>query len=242
MSFQAMAWAVEQKCKCPGQKLALLMLANHSNGHTGQCNPSHKRLADECSMGVSTLKAHLRDLQQAGYLTIIHKSHEGVSMPNQYRLNLDRVGQILTGGGSNPAGGVGQILATNQEVEPGIEPTPTNTGVLVGISGADAPLLGRRKNDCPHKEIIALYHEILPMCPQVKDWTPTRAIQLRARWNEDEKRQTLAYWKRFFEYVRTCDFLVGRGSKPFFADLEWITKSANFTKIREAKYENRGQA
>jgi hypothetical protein len=242
MSFQAMAWAVEQKCKCPGQKLALLMLANHSNGHTGQCNPSHKRLAEECSMGVSTLKNHLRDLQQAGYLTIIHKSADGVSLPNQYRLNIDGVSQNLTGGGSKSGRGVGQNLATNQEVEPGIEPF-TNTDVLVGISAADAALFGRRKNDCPHKEIIALYHEILPMCPQVRDWTPARATQLRARWNEDEKRQSLNYWKRFFEYIRGCDFLVGKGSgKPFFADLEWITKSANFTKIREAKYENRGQA
>lgn len=191
-------------------------------------------------MGVSTLKAHLRELQQAGYLTIIHKSNDGVQLPNQYKLNLDRVGQKLTGGGSDSAGGVGQDLATKQEVKTGIESTPANTGVLVGASAADATLLDRRKSDCPHKEIIALYHEILPMCPQVRDWTPARATQLRARWNEDEKRQTLAYWKRFFEYVRTCDFLVGRGSKPFFADLEWITKSANFTKIREAKYENRG--
>lgn len=96
------------------------------------------------------------------------------------------------------------------------------------------------KQDCPHQEIIAIYHEVLPQCPQVRDWTPTRATQLRARWNEDPKRQSLAYWRQFFEYVRSCDFLVGRaGKEPFFADLEWITKSGNFTKIREEKYANR---
>lgn len=96
------------------------------------------------------------------------------------------------------------------------------------------------KHDCPHQEIIALYHEVLPQCPQVRDWTPARAVQLRARWNEDEKRQSLDYWRQFFEYVKTCDFLVGKtGKTPFFADLEWMTKSGNFTKIREAKYANR---
>jgi len=101
--------------------------------------------------------------------------------------------------------------------------------------------LKTEKPDCPHQEIIALYHEILPQCPRVKDWTAARATQLRARWNEDKSRQDLAYWKRFFEYVATCDFLVGRsGRTPFFADLEWMTKPANFTKIREEKYENRG--
>lgn len=99
------------------------------------------------------------------------------------------------------------------------------------------------KPDCPHQRIIDLYHEVLPMCPQVRDWTPARATQLRARWNEDKERQVLSYWQRLFEYVKTCDFLVGKaGKEPFFADLEWITKSANFTKIREGKYENRRAA
>jgi hypothetical protein len=44
----------------------------------------------------------------------------------------------------------------------------------------------------------------------VRDWTPARAQQLRARWNEDPRRQNLDYWRQFFEYVKTCGFLVGR--------------------------------
>jgi len=123
MSFQAMTWAIEQPCTSAGQKLVLLMLANHSNGHTGQCNPSHKLLAQECAMGVSTLKGHLLDLQSAGYLTIIHKSMEGVSLPNQYKLN--GVGQNLTEGRSEADRGVGQKLATKQEVQPVNEPKNT---------------------------------------------------------------------------------------------------------------------
>lgn len=30
------------------------------------------------------------------------------------------------------------------------------------------------KTACPHQEIIKLYHAILPMCPEVRDWTPAR--------------------------------------------------------------------
>lgn len=119
-------------------------------------------------------------------------------------------------------------------------------GIKEGIkaivpSAADDPLASRpAKPNCPHQEIIDLYHEVLPQCPQVRDWTPARQTQLRARWNEDSGRQNLDYWRLFFEYVSTCDFLMGRTSpKPFTADLEWMTKSANFTKIREMKYENR---
>jgi hypothetical protein len=120
------------------------------------------------------------------------------------------------------------------------DPLLTNPDGLVAASPADD---ATAKPDCPHKQIVALYHEVLPQCPQIRDWTPARATQLRARWNEDPQRQTLAYWRQFFEYVATCDFLVGQaGKEPFFADLEWMTKAANFTKIREARYENRKRA
>ena len=113
---------------------------------------------------------------------------------------------------------------------------PSDAGDLRLDSSIDVPA----KPDCPHQEIIAIYHEVLPQCPQIRDWTPARATQLRARWNEDPRRQSLDYWRRFFEYVKGCDFLVGRSGKtPFFADLEWMTKSGNFTKIREEKYANR---
>ena len=95
-------------------------------------------------------------------------------------------------------------------------------------------------NQCPHQDIIEIYHEILPQCPKIRDWTPARQTHLRARWNEDKSRQSMEYWRRFFKFVADCDFLVGKsGEKPFFADLEWMVKSANFTKIRESKYVNR---
>jgi hypothetical protein len=126
-----------------------------------------------------------------------------------------------------------------------LKPT-TPTGVVVDSDAGDSipgvQADGVSGKPCPHQQIIALYHEVLPMCPQIRNWTPARAVQLRARWNEDERRQNLDYWRKFFEYVKNCDFLVGKvngqGRRPFFADLEWMVKSANFTKIREGKYAN----
>jgi hypothetical protein len=114
-------------------------------------------------------------------------------------------------------------------------------GLEIVASFADAFPPVPVKPDCPHQQIIALYHNILPMCPSVRDWTPARAQQLRARWNEDKSRQNLDYWRRYFEYVKTCGFLVGiqpdQKRRPFFADLEWLTKAGNFAKVRERKYE-----
>ncbi len=88
MSFQAMAWAVNQPCKNSGEKLVLIMLANHCNSHTGQCNPSQKLLADECSMGVSTLKNHLQSLADAGLIEIVGQDVQGRKVSNQYLLKL----------------------------------------------------------------------------------------------------------------------------------------------------------
>ncbi|MEN7529316.1 YdaU family protein [Cupriavidus sp. DL-D2] len=119
----------------------------------------------------------------------------------------------------------------------------TTTDVVVVDSVADdpsSPTAKPAKPDCPHQAIVALYHELLPMCPGIRDWTPARAQALRARWNEDPKRQDLGYWRKFFGYVAESDFLTGRsnsvGRKPFHASLDWIVKAENFTKIREGRY------
>ena len=123
MSFQAMSWAVSQKCASPGQKLVLLMLANHCNSHTGQCNPSHRLLADECRMGVSTLKTHISALESMGLVVVIHRSHEGVSLPNQYRLSIATPGQNLAGGGSESGYKTGiETGNKNQEETPPVSP------------------------------------------------------------------------------------------------------------------------
>jgi len=66
MGIKFMAMAIDAKTANSGQKLVLLMLANHCNDHTRQCNPSQKLLAEECSMGLSTLKGHINALEEAG--------------------------------------------------------------------------------------------------------------------------------------------------------------------------------
>lgn len=123
-----MTWAIEKPCKSAAQKLVLLMLANHTNGHTGQCNPSHAKLAEECCMSLSSLKTQIKSLEELGYLRVIRKVKDGVYLPNQYELlladcqaqgesNSEGVGQILTG--------VGQILTggrSNSGYKPVIKP------------------------------------------------------------------------------------------------------------------------
>lgn len=90
---------------------------------------------------------------------------------------------------------------------------------------------------CPHAEIIALYHELLPSLRQVRTWEGKRPKHLQARWREDFERQNLDWWGRFFGYVAKSDFLMGRKT-DFAADLEWLIAPSNFAKVIEGKYEN----
>jgi hypothetical protein len=96
---------------------------------------------------------------------------------------------------------------------------------------------------CPHQEIIALYHEILPELREVKVWNATRKKLLAARWKENKARQNLDWWERYFNYVKKCPFLMGqvanRDGPPFEADLEWLVRPQNFAKVIEGKYERR---
>ena len=201
MSFQAMTWAVEQKCGSAAAKLVLLMLANHANGHTGRCNPRHKRLAEECEMRVETLKNHLKALADLGLVTIVPQFAEGVQLPNQYLLNMDATGSdSIGGGGEKRTGGGGEKRTggggekrppnnqeVNQEDNHSLSPDKSDDGGQPG--GEEKKDTGLPKKtaaipDCPHIEIIELFGQHLPMLPQPKPelWSGARATALKARW------------------------------------------------------------
>lgn len=107
---------------------------------------------------------------------------------------------------------------------------------------------------CPHQQILALYHEVLPELPRMKIWDGARQQNLTARWRERLKAghyatqaDGIAYWRRMFVYISSrCDWLMGRvvgqNGKPFFASLDWIVKPQNFAKIIEGKYDRREAA
>lgn len=94
-------------------------------------------------------------------------------------------------------------------------------------------------DDCPYQLILDSYHEILPEMPRVKILTEKRKKFLKGRWREDEKRQDIEFWRRFFNYVRTSDFLMGKTQTGWQADFEWLVNSSNFVKVIEGKYDNR---
>jgi uncharacterized phage protein (TIGR02220 family) len=122
MSFQAMSWAVEKKLPT-NQKMVLMMLANRTNHETGRCDPSHKRLAFDCGMSISTLKRCIKSLEESGLLEIVTRKSGDVNLPNQYILNLGVVDSERTDlvhseprVGSDRPEGVGSQRPTKQEL------------------------------------------------------------------------------------------------------------------------------
>lgn len=112
---------------------------------------------------------------------------------------------------------------------------------LSADESADVPIV-KKPPPCPHKEIIAAYHELLPELPQVNVWNQSSKKNLQARWREDKARQSLDWWKWLFaERIGNSDFLMGK-IKEFRADLDWIVRPNNFQKIMNGRYQNRDSA
>lgn len=165
-----MTWATEQDLKA-NEKIVLVMLANRCNHDTGRCDPSHKRLATECGMSLSTLKRCIDKLEAAGLLTIEHREQNGVSLPNQYHLHLDAssqrtypvqkqkvVGSNLWGGvcSQQTDGSVQAELQTsnnNQEDKPGSITSPGGENSPPAAGGLPAVLSEQQQADQDeHKE------------------------------------------------------------------------------------------
>lgn len=89
MSFEAMAWAVKWDLPVK-QKITLLMLSNRINSDTGRCFPSVKGLAADCGMSETSVREALRSLKEAGIIIVHERKIEGVSLSNEYEVDLSK--------------------------------------------------------------------------------------------------------------------------------------------------------
>ena len=132
----------------------------------------------------------------------------------------------------------------------GVEPTNNLSHTPLATSHEEANksedlFVASKPATCPHQDIIAAYHELLPSLARVREWTAERQSFLRKRWAENPERQTLNWWRDFFAYVGQSDFLMGRRETQtgaFECDLEWLVRPKNFIRVLEGRYENRGRA
>ena len=105
--------------------------------------------------------------------------------------------------------------------------------------------------NCPHREILTLWAEIMPekRQPIPDDWKTGRAghKNLAARWKQcfgvrhrktgellyTDRETGLDWWEKAFQFMRKSEFLMER-SRQF--DLDWICKRDNFRKLLEGNF------
>ena len=72
MSMNLMVLAMKAKVGNPLRKLVLIKLADNASD-TGECWPSYQHVADQCEISKSTVKKHIKNLQDNGFLWIEHR-------------------------------------------------------------------------------------------------------------------------------------------------------------------------
>jgi hypothetical protein len=155
-----------------------------------------------------------------------------------------------------PGGGIRSDVLNPDVLNPDVlNPSPTGTGCDLGADeseiGCAALADGERELELNgatagghtdlHADVVALWHELLPTLPRIKDWNTRRRRKLNDRIVEAKKRGMPAdapdYWRRVFVKVAASDLLCGRKT-DWRCDLEWILEPKHFTKLIEGGYDN----
>ncbi|MFL0802427.1 MAG: hypothetical protein K6L81_01830 [Agarilytica sp.] len=94
------------------------------------------------------------------------------------------------------------------------------------------------QDQCPHEEIIEIYHEQLPQCVGVipELWRGTQAERdLSSCWRKSETHQDLDYWRWYFSGVGKIrdGYYIGKNEIGRTADLRWLVNPNNFAKTIE---------
>lgn len=89
MSHYMTALAMRQEGLRPAAKIVLYWLADHHNGETGECFPSHKRLAEVCEMTDRSVRNQIEALKEMGLIEVIDRQRpNGSQTSNAYKLIL----------------------------------------------------------------------------------------------------------------------------------------------------------
>ncbi|ECX9297783.1 helix-turn-helix domain-containing protein, partial [Salmonella enterica subsp. enterica serovar Schwarzengrund] len=99
-------------------------LADNANDN-GECWPSYQHVADQCEVSRSTVKSHIRALEEMGLLKREFRRKGELNQSNVFYLTLDNAQQIQPesgGAGAARGGGAGAAPRTYHSFEPVNEP------------------------------------------------------------------------------------------------------------------------
>lgn len=210
----------------------------------GCCRASNKRLSQVAEMGASTVKRHLKELEELGYIATELVCQEGTSQVVERRIYLIVDGRRWQA--SPPPEG---------EMEPQGESEPTPGPEMAPPQPKNEPDVASSKNNklynttplppkdsqgetgprCPLKEIQAAYHATCTGLPGILKISGARMRAVQARWREHP---SLEEFQAYFQRVAQSAFLNGGGARGWRADFDWIMGEAHWTRIMEGRYDD----
>jgi len=207
--------------------LYLLLSANHKPKYyrgvlieRGQCIRSYTQLSEACDVSRKTVRGVLAIMTSENFISIdepfgAHRGHRiTVCNYDTYQSETGREG----------------TLRAQQGHTEGTLPTTNNNDKKVNNEENE-------KNKSKEvAEVVSFYNDLSCKFPKCKKVSATRRAQINARLDEYG-------FDNVVETIRTASmstFLNGGNDRGWKADLEWITKDANYTKITEGKYRNAG--
>ena len=90
MSMMLMVKAMNTKVGNPLRKLVLIKLADNANDK-GECWPSHQHVADQCEISKTSVRNHIKKLEEMGLLRIEHREGPKGNTSNLYHLTLQGI-------------------------------------------------------------------------------------------------------------------------------------------------------
>ncbi|EFN2480215.1 helix-turn-helix domain-containing protein [Escherichia coli] len=137
MSMNLMAKAMNIKVGNPLRKLVLIKLADNANDN-GECWPSYQHVADQCEVSRSTVKSHIRALEEMGFLKREFRRKGELNQSNVFYLTLDNAQQIQpeSGGAGAARGGAGAARGGAGAARGGAGAARGGAGAARGGAGA----------------------------------------------------------------------------------------------------------
>lgn len=208
------ALAMKQRGLKPSAKIVLYWLADHYNGDTGECFPSHKRLAEVCEMTDRSIRNQIEVLKDMGLIEVFdRKRPNGSQTSNAYKLLL------------------------KEDCEGKNIPTPLENISTHPVKNFPTHNLVNN-NLVKEPSIFDVFNEIAESVgwPKVQARTQKRERMVASRLRDCGGFEN---WREAMQRAADSDFLSGRATGSTPASFDWLNNASNFAKLMEGNYDNR---
>lgn len=230
----------------------------HQGSEYGYLKVNHKvilppNLARMVGSTLEEIEGWLSELESAG---VFSKDESGCVFSRRM-IRDEEIRQARAAGGikgGNPAlmsnKKASEKVGSKVNLHPNLQPTPSSSSSSSsskdippnpqGGNGGDERIRKTKAPDeTPYESIRQAYAEFLSDLPQPEEaegWNKTRKSYVKARWDENPKRQTIDWWRRYFHHVSKSAFLTGKTPENFEATFDWLMKPTNMQKVIEGNY------